>query len=307
MSNTDLSPWRGVFPAVTTQFKEDMSLDLDATQKVIDGLIKDGVHGLILMGTVGENNSLQADEKRQVLSAAKEAIAGRVPALTGVSEFTTQAAQDYARVAEKIGVDGLMVLPAMVYVPNADELDAHFRQVSHASNLPVMIYNNPASYRINIEIDSLKRLSDVENIVAIKESAEDTRRFTDLFNAIGDRFTIFAGLDDMAFEGLTLGAAGWISGLTNAFPKESVAIYDLIMRGEYHKAREIYRWFMPLLHLDSQPNLVQCIKLSEQVMGRGSERVRMPRMPLSGEERGEVIAMVEKARDTRPDLDALLA
>jgi len=306
MKKFDLSTWRGVFPAVTTQFNEDMSLDLEATRKVIDGLINDGVHGLILMGTVGENNSLQPAEKRQVLAAAMEAIDGRVPALTGVSEFTTERAQDYARDAEKIGVDGLMVLPAMVYVPNADELDTHFRQVAAATSLPIMIYNNPAAYRINIEIESLKRLADVDNIVAIKESAEDTRRFTDLINAVGDRFVIFSGLDDMAFEGLTLGAAGWISGLTNAFPKESVAIYELIQRGEIKKAIEIYRWFMPLLHLDAQPNLVQCIKLSEQVMGRGSERVRMPRMVLSGNERAEVIAMVEKARDTKPDLDALL-
>lgn len=306
MTDFDSTAWRGVFPAVTTQFKEDMSVDLEATQKVIDGLINDGVHGLILMGTVGENNSLQPDEKRAILKSAIEAIDGRVPALTGVSEFTTERAQDYARDAEEIGVDGLMTLPAMVYVPNADELDAHFRQVASATKLPIMIYNNPASYRINIEIESLKRLSDVENIVAIKESAEDTRRFTDLFNAVGDRFVIFAGLDDMAFEGLTLGAAGWISGLTNAFPKESVAIYDLIQSGELEKARDIYRWFMPLLHLDAQPNLVQCIKLSEQIMGRGSERVRMPRMVLSGSERADVIAAVEKARDTRPDLDALL-
>ncbi|MEM9494696.1 MAG: dihydrodipicolinate synthase family protein [Pseudomonadota bacterium] len=302
MTNSDVSRWCGVFPAVTTQFKEDLSIDFDATQRVIDGLIKDGVHGLILMGTVGENNSLQAFEKRRVLKAAKEAIDGRVPALTGVSELTTERAEEYARDAENIGVDGLMVLPAMVYMPNADELDAHFRRVAMAAALPVMIYNNPASYRINIDIGSLKRLGDVENIVAIKESAEDTRRFTDIFNALGDRFAVFAGLDDMAFEGLTLGAQGWISGLTNAFPKESVALYDLIQRGDLEKARAIYRWFMPLLHLDSQPNLVQCIKLAEEVMGRGSERVRMPRMPLAGDERASVIAVVETARDNRPDL-----
>ncbi|MHA7871262.1 MAG: dihydrodipicolinate synthase family protein [Hyphococcus sp.] len=306
MTHDIVSAWRGVFPAVTTQFREDFSVDIEATQKVIDGLINDGVHGLILMGTVGENNSLQPEEKRQVLAAAKEAIGGRVPALTGVSEFTTENARRYAQDAERIGVDGLMVLPAMVYVPSAEELDAHFRAVAAATELPIMIYNNPAAYRINIDIASLQRLGDVDNIVAIKESAEDTRRFTDLFNALGDRFVIFAGLDDMAFEGLTLGAAGWISGLTNAFPRESVAIYDLLLRGEIAKARDVYRWFMPLLHLDAQPNLVQCIKLCEQVMGRGSERVRMPRMPLSGGERADVIAMVEKARDTRPDLDALL-
>ena len=306
MTASQQPAWRGVFPAVTTQFREDMSVDLEATQKVIDGLIADGVHGLVLMGTVGENNSLLPEEKRNLLSAAMEVIDGRAPAITGVSEFTTDRAQEYARDAEKAGVNGLMALPAMVYVPNTEELERHFRAVASATGLPIMIYNNPASYRINIEIDSLKRLSDVENIVAVKESAEDTRRFTDMFNALGDRYVVFAGLDDMALEGLVLGAQGWVSGLTNAFPKESVAIYELVRRGEIAKAVEIYRWFMPLLHLDAQPDLVQCIKLCEQVMGRGSERVRPPRYVLSGADRARTIALCEAARDTRPDLDALL-
>ena len=307
MADFELSTWRGVFPAVTTQFSEDLSVDIDATQRSVDGLVNDGVNGLVLLGTCGENNTLLPGEKRQVLQAAVEVVDGRVPVLTGVSELTTDRAVEYARDAESIGVDGFMVLPAMVYSPTAAELDRHFQDVAAATALPIMLYNNPFAYGVNIEIDALKRLSETANIVALKESAVDTRRFTDVFNALGDRYVVFAGLDDMALEGLVLGATGWVSGLTNAFPAESVAICDLVQRGKIKEAVQIYRWFMPLLHLDAQHNLVQCIKLCEQLMGRGSERVRMPRMVLSGEERASVISIVEQARDTRPDLDALLA
>ena len=298
--------FRGVFPAVTTQFDEHHNVDLDATQKVIDGLVRDGVHGLVLMGTVGENNSLRTEEKISLLEAAKEVVDGRVPILSGVSHFTTEEAQEYVRAAERIGIDGLMVLPAMVYVPDQAELEQHFRLVAAATSLPIMLYNNPASYRVSISVDTLSRLADVDNIVCIKESAEDTRRFTDLINACGERFIVFAGLDDMAFEGLVLGAKGWVSGLTNAFPRESVALYELLQRGEIEKAQALYRWFMPLLHFDSKPKLVQYIKLAEQVMERGSERVRLPRMTLTGEEREELISTVREAEATRPDLDSLL-
>jgi 4-hydroxy-tetrahydrodipicolinate synthase len=298
--------FRGVFPAVTTQFDDQHNVDLPATQKVIDGLVRDGVHGLVLMGTVGENNSLRTEEKMSLLEAAKEVVDGRVPILSGVSQFTTEEAQDYVRAAERIGIDGLMVLPAMVYVPDQAELEQHFRLVASATNLPIMLYNNPASYRVSISVETLARLADVDNIVCIKESAEDTRRFTDLINACGERFIVFAGLDDMAFEGLVLGAKGWVSGLTNAFPRESVALYELIERGEIEKAQALYRWFMPLLHFDSKPKLVQYIKLAEQVMERGSERVRLPRMILSGDEREDLISTVREAEATRPDLNALL-
>ncbi|WP_321394860.1 dihydrodipicolinate synthase family protein [Emcibacter sp.] len=297
--------FKGVFPAVTTQFDERGNVDLEATRRVIDGLVRDGVHGLVLMGTVGENNSLRTEEKVSLLEAARKVVDGRVPILSGVSEFTTEEAQDYVRAAERIGIDGLMVLPAMVYVPDQSELEQHFRLVASATSLPIMLYNNPASYRVSISLDTLARLADVDNIVCIKESAEDTRRFTDLINACGERFIVFAGLDDMAFEGLVLGAKGWVSGLTNAFPRESVALYDLLERGEIEKAREIYRWFMPLLHFDSKPKLVQYIKLAEQVMERGSERVRLPRMILSGAERQDLITTVRKAEEIRPDLDRL--
>jgi 1-pyrroline-4-hydroxy-2-carboxylate deaminase len=232
------------------------------------------------------------------LRAAVE-VSGKAPVIVGVSEFTTATAAQFARDAERLGAGGLMVLPAMVYVPTAAELEHHFRTVAAASGLPVMLYNNPPSYRVNIDIPTLERLADVPNIVAIKESAADSRRFTDIINAFGERFVLFAGLDDVAFEGLTLGAKGWVSGLTNAFPAESLWLYEALRKGDLDRARKIYRWFMPLLHLDAEHDLVQSIKLAEQIMGRGSERVRLPRLPLAGARRAAVIAMIERARDSR--------
>ena len=294
--------WKGVFPAVTTQVREDLSIDLPDTQRVVDDLIKDGVTGIIALGTVGENNSLQYEEKLSVLSAIVEVVGGRVPVITGVSEYDARRAIRYTQAAEKAGVDGLMLLPPMVYVPKPAELAEHFRAVAVSTALPIMLYSNPPAYRTTIGVEVLEALVDVANIVAIKESAPDTRRFTDLRNAFGDRFVLFAGLDDVALEGLYLGAQGWVSGLTNAFPKESVELVAAFDRGDHAKAMEIYRWFMPLLHLDAEHDLVQSIKLAEQVMGRGSERVLPPRLPLTGDRRAEVIAMVEKAAATRPAL-----
>ena len=301
MANAKLD-WTGVYPAVTTQFAPDLSVDLAATKAVQSALIDDGVDGLILLGTCGENNSLEPDEKRAVLAAAEDSVRGRVPVLSGVSELTTPRAVQFARDAEALGVDALMVLPAMVYVPKPDELYAHFAAVAAATSLPIMLYNNPPAYRVSIDADVLERLADIPNIVAVKESAPDPRRFTDLINAFGDRFVLMAGLDDVALEGLMLGAKGWVSGLTSAFPRESVALVAAVKAGDWDKARTIYRWFMPLLHLDAEHDLVQSIKLAEQIMGRGSERVRMPRMPLTGARRAEVTAMVEKAAATRPAL-----
>lgn len=297
--------WAGVFPAATTQFTSDLSIDFGATQKVQDALVRDGVHGLIVMGTVGENNSLLPEEKRDVLRAAAESVNKRVPVIAGVSEFDTNRAIAFARDAEKLGADGLMLLPAMVYVPTEEELVAHFRAVAKETGLPIMLYNNPPAYRVSVGIEAIKQLADIPNIVCLKESAPDTRRFTDLYNAIGDKIMLFAGLDDVALEGLILGARGWVSGLTNAFPKESLALYEAFLAGDLDTARAIYRWFMPLLHLDAEHDLVQSIKLAEQVMGRGSERVRPPRYPLTGARRAEVIAMVEKAAATRPKLKSV--
>jgi len=298
--NSPRKLWEGVYPAATTQFAEDLSVDIDATQRVQSALVDDGVTGLIILGTCGENNSLEPDEKRNVLKGAVEAAGGRVPIVAGVSEFTTARAIDYARDAEKLGVDALMLLPAMVYVPTPEELQAHFRAVANATSLPIMLYNNPPAYRVSVDFATLEALSDVKNIVAVKESAPDPRRFTDVFNRFGDRYTVMAGLDDVALEGLFLGASGWVSGLTSAFPTESVRLVEAFNEGKYDEALAIYRWFMPLLHLDAEHDLVQSIKLAEQIMGRGSERVRMPRLPLSGQRRKDVIAWVEQCAATMP-------
>lgn len=291
--------WSGVLPAVTTQFDAGLRVDLAATRAVQSALIEDGVHGLITLGTVGENNSLTADEKRSVLRTAIEAAGGRVPVVAGVSELTTAAAEVFARDAEALGATGLMLLPAMVYVPTPRELEYHFRCVAQATRLPIMLYDNPPAYRVSIDVETLGRLSQVPNIVAIKESAPDPRRFTDLSNAFGDRFVLFAGLDDLVFEGVLLGARGWVSGLSNAFPRQSLALWEALRTGDLARARAIYRWFMPLLHLDAGHDLVQAIKLAEQIMGRGSERVRPPRLPLDGARREEVTRMVERAAATR--------
>ncbi|AUN33840.1 dihydrodipicolinate synthase family protein [Niveispirillum cyanobacteriorum] len=292
--------WTGVYPAATTQFAEDLSVDYDATAGVQDALIRDGVDGLILLGTCGENNSLEPEEKRAILHRARTAVGGRVPVVAGVSELTTKRAVAFARDAEALGVDGLMLLPAMVYVPTEEELYTHFKTVADATSLPIMLYNNPPAYRVSISARVLARLADIPNIVAVKESAPDPRRFTDLINEFGDRFVLMAGLDDVALEGMILGAHGWVSGLTSAFPQESVALVKALQQGDIAEARRIYRWFMPLLHLDAEHDLVQSIKLAEQIMGRGSERVRLPRLPLSGARRAQVTAMVEKAAATRP-------
>lgn len=292
--------WEGVYPAATTQFAEDLSVDYDATQRVQSALVDDGVTGLIILGTCGENNSLEPDEKRNILKGAVEAVAGRVPVVAGVSELTTARVIQYAKDAEKLGADAIMLLPAMVYVPTPEELQAHFRAVAEATSLPVMLYNNPPAYRVDVDFATLEALRDVSNIVAIKESAPDPRRFTDVFNRFGDRYTVMAGLDDVALEGLFLGASGWVSGLTSAFPTESVRLVAAFNEGRHDEALAIYRWFMPLLHLDADRDLVQSIKLAEEIMGRGSERVRMPRLPLAGQRRKDVIAMVEKCAATQP-------
>lgn len=294
--------WSGVFPATTTQFGRDESLDVAATQKVVAGLVDDGVHGIICLGTVGENCSLSDDEKRRVMAAAKEAVNGRVPVLAGVAECTTRKAVEFAQAAERIGIDGLMLLPGMIYRSSPHETLRHFQTVAAATSLPIMIYNNPVSYVIDVTVPMFESLAAIKNIVAIKESSEDTRRLTDLRNAYGNRFALFAGVDDIALESLYLGADGWVSGLTNAFPRESIALYELAKAGRVNEALELYRWFMPLLHLDTRTTLVQCIKLTEQLLERGSETVRAPRLALAGEERREIEQLVSDALRRRPQL-----
>ncbi len=294
--------WEGVFPAVTTQFREDYSLDIDATAKVLEGLIRDGVSGLIVCGTVGENTSLATSEKVQVMEAAKAVAAGRVPVICGIAEFTTDFAVATAKEAARVGVDGIMLMPALVYSSKPHETAAHFRTVSKATDVPVMVYNNPPIYKNDVTPDVIASLVDCDTIVCFKESSGDTRRFIDLRNKVGDRFVMFAGLDDVVVESIAVGAQGWVSGMSNAFPREGETLFRLARAGRYAEAMALYEWFMPLLHLDARPDLVQCIKLCEHLLGRGTWRTRPPRLALLDHEKAEVEALVAKALATRPDL-----
>lgn len=292
--------WHGVFPAVPTQFKDDYSLDLPATMSHVESLIDNGIHGLIMLGTIGENCSLSLDEKVAVLKGTVEVAKGRLPVLNGVAEFTTQGACDTCVAAKEAGVDGHMVMPAMVYNSDARETVNHFRTVAAATPLPIMCYNNPPVYRVDITPEMFQDMTDVENIVCIKEASGDVRRITDLFNALGDRYLVFSGLDDVALESIMLGCTGWISGLVDAFPRENRMLWDAATAGDYQTALEIYRWYMPMLHFDSHPKLVQYIKLTCAELGYGTETVRAPRMVLVGEERDRILGIVRESVATRP-------
>jgi 1-pyrroline-4-hydroxy-2-carboxylate deaminase len=292
--------WHGVYPAATTEFKADQSLDLPATQKHIDAMIRSGVHGMIVLGTVGENCSLEYSEKLDVMRAAKEAVGGRVPLLTGVAECTTALACRFVADARKIGLDGLMVLPGMVYKSDARETVAHFRTVAKAGELPILCYNNPISYGVDITPEMFAEMADEPLFVAIKESSENPRRITDIKNACGDRYILMGGVDDLALECAVLGATGWVSGLVNAFPAENRLMWDLLQAKKYEEALAVYRWYTPLLHLDTLPKLVQYIKLCNAECGLGSEMVRAPRLPIVGKEREEILKIIRKAIASRP-------
>lgn len=292
--------WKGVFPAITTQFRPDESLDLAATAKHLEAMIAAGIHGVVFLGTVGENTALEYQEKLAVLREMKRVVGGRIPLLTGVAEYTTRLASRFATEAERIGVDGLMVLPAMVYKSDERETVSHFRTVARATGLPILAYNNPVSYGVDVTPAMFEELAGEPNLVAIKESSEDVRRITDLVNLLGSRYILFGGVDDLILESILLGAQGWISGLVNAFPQENRLLWDLASSGQWEKARAVYRWYTPLLHLDTKIKLVQYIKLAMQEMGLGSETVRAPRLPLVGQEREEILAIIRQAMATRP-------
>lgn len=292
--------WRGVFPAVPTQFREDFSLDIETTLKHVDVLLNAGVHGFVMLGTIGENCSVEFHEKVELLRATVAHVAKRVPVLTGVAEYTTALACRFAEAAQDAGVDGLMVLPAMVYKSDRRETITHFRTVAKATDLPIMIYNNPPAYGVDITPDMFAEMMDEPKFVAIKESSGDVRRFTDIVNLCGDRYILFCGVDDLLLESVAAGAVGWIGGLFNAFPEEGILLWSLLERGEFEKARQVYRWFMPLLHFDSHPKLVQLIKLAMALKGYGNEFTRPPRLTLEGEEREWAIQIVKRAIETSP-------
>lgn len=292
--------WWGVFPALVTEFHEDGSLDLEATQRHAELVIEAGCRGLVMLGTLGENTSLRPEEKERVLEAAVEVAHGRVAVLAGIAETTTESAVEAAKRAERAGVDGLMVLPAMVYEQDEREAIAHISTVAGATELPVMVYNNPLAYRVDLKPKALAQLASLANIVAVKDSAHDSRRMTDTLLEVGDRFLLFCGVDDFVLENAVCGAVGWVAGLANAFPVESVRLFDLLRSRRLDEASILHRWFMPLLHLDSEKKLVQMIKLANHLCGTGREWVRPPRLPLIGEERERVERLVHRALATRP-------
>ncbi|RLV57855.1 dihydrodipicolinate synthase family protein [Parashewanella curva] len=296
--------WQGVYPAISTQFNGDGTINFSSNAAMLEALIADGVDGIIALGTIGENASLSADEKRQFIEQTVKTVNGRITVISGCTEYTAELAAQYARDVQKLGVDGLMLLPAMVYHGTDREVVTHYQTVARAvPELPIMIYNNPVGYGVDINLDMTATLANEANIIAIKESTTDTRRLTELQSRFGDRFFLFCGVDDIALESILLGATGWISGLTNVFPRESVTLYKLARQGRIEEAREIYHWFMPLLRLDTIPTLVQCIKYAEQLVGRGSENVRLPRLKLIGKERAYVEKVVSEAIENRLDLN----
>lgn len=297
-----MTKWKGVFPAVTTQFKQDQSLDLEATARHLEVLLASGVSGLVMLGSLGENAALELEEKRQVMRMAVEVSRGRVPVLSGVAENSTAAACRYARDMENIGADGIMLLPAMVYKADPRETMRHFRTVADASGLPIICYNNPVAYTVDITPEMFAELADEPKFVAIKESSGNVRRITDVYNLLGDRYTLFTGVDDLALESVLLGAEGWIAGVGLAFPRENQYLWELATSGQWDKAREIYRWYMPLLHLDIPVKFVQYIKLALQECGLGAEWVRAPRLPIEGGEREQILKIIRHGIETRPVL-----
>jgi len=296
--------WHGVMPALMTEMKQDGTLDLESTARHIDSCLKAGCTGFIMIGTLGENSSLSADEKESVIRCAVETVGGKVPVLAGNAEYTTELAIDAAKRAERAGASGLMALPCMVYEQDSREAITHFQTLARSTSLPIMIYNNRVSYKVDLSPDDFAELASEDNIVAVKESSHDSRRITDMINRLGDRYRLFCGVDDLLLENVLFGAVGWVSGMANCFPRESVELFRLAEAKKVDEAVQLYRWFMPLLHLDVHVKLVQFIKLANKMTGEGEEWVRAPRLTLVGEEREHVESVVRKAMETRPNLGA---
>ena len=294
--------WQGVFPAITTQMHQDGSLDLDATATHVEALIKSGISGMIFLGSLGENQPMTGDEKRRVMEAMIGVVNGRVKVLSGVAETSTAEAVRYTRDMEKLGADGVMLMPAMLYKGDPDETLTHFRTVAKSTGLPIMIYNNPISYANDITPELFAKLANQKNFVALKESSGDVRRITDLHNTVGDRYAIFTGVDNLALEASILGIDGWVAGTGIAFPNENQYFWELTRAGKWDEARAIYRWFTPLLHLDVSTKFVQYIKLAVQEAGLGQEWVRSPRLVLKGEERKRVLKIIHDGIAKRPKL-----
>jgi len=296
------SSWKGVFPALTTKFKQDGSLDMAAMEKHFGWQLECGADGLIVLGSLGENGSLSQTEKQEIVRLAVRVSSGKVPILSCIAETTTTGASRFADQAAANGANGFMLLPGMQYVSDPRETMQHFRTVASATDRPIMLYNNPVAYRVDTTPEMFQELADEPKFVAIKESSDNPRRITDIRNLVGGRYQIFVGVDDLALESLVLGAVGWVAGLVCAFPKETIVLFRLIKSGRLDEALRLYRWFMPLLHLDVSTKFVQYIKLAETMAGVGSEYVRAPRLTLDGPERARVQKIIADALARRPEL-----
>jgi 4-hydroxy-tetrahydrodipicolinate synthase len=293
--------WKGVIPAVTTKFHADESLDHKEMERCFALQIDAGVDGLIVAGSLGEGPMLSNDEKTEIFRIAKS-VAGKLPVLVTVNEAGTREAEAAARAAAKAGADGLMVVPSMVYHTNPAETVATLNDVANAGGIPVMIYSNKIAYRVDVTCDIMEELAANPLFVAVKESSDDIRRSTDIFNRFGDRFDLFTGVDNLAYEALAVGAVGWVAGLVVAFPKETVQIYQLMRAGRTAEALAIYRWFRPLLDLDVSSYLVQNIKLAEAIAIGSTEYVRRPRKPLAGDVRAKAEKVIRDAIAAREEL-----
>ena len=294
--------WKGVFPAVTTKFTADDQLDFEAFDLNLKAQLEAGVDGIILGGSLGEASTLTQDEKNALLVHTVAAVAGKVPVLMNISEASTKLAVAAAITARDKGADGLMVLPPMRYTSDERETVAFLRAIAQATELPIILYNNPVDYKIWISPAIFRQLEDLPTIQAVKESTRDISNVTRMKNAFGDRFAVFTGVDPLGMESIVMGADGWVAGLGCAFPRETVAIYRLVKAGMIQEALPIYRWFLPVLELDISSKLVQNIKLAEAMTGLGNEIVREPRLPLVGEERERVLAILDAALANRPEL-----
>ena len=292
--------WQGVFPAVTSKFHADETLDFEAMRKHFGFLIDNGVHGLVTCGSLGEASTLTLEEKLAVTRCAVEVSGGRIPVLANVSETSTREALRFIKAAVDLGVDGFMLMPSLIYVADAREAMQSIRTMAEAAAKPCMIYNNPVAYRVDLKPEHMAELADCPWLVAIKESSDDIRRVTDLRNKLGDRYQLFIGVDDLSFEAQALGADGLLAGRVTAVPRETVALYDLMKAGKWQEALALYQWFTPLLHLDVSTKLVQNIKLTETLAGVGNEHVRRPRLPLVGAERERCAGIIEAALAKRP-------
>lgn len=299
--------WKGVFPAVTTKFTRDDKLDISTFLKNINAQLSAGVDGIILGGTLGEASTLTDEEKNTLVKETVAFVDNKVPVILNIAEQTTAKAIEVAENAGKHGVSGLMLLPPMRYKADDHETVTYFKSIAQSTDLPIMIYNNPIDYRILVTLDMFAELVPYENIQAVKESTRVVSNITKMKNRFGDRFKILSGVDTLALESLFLGADGWVAGLVCAFPAETVALYRLALAGRNEEAVQLNRWFYPLLELDVHPKLVQNIKLAEVLTGLGTENVRLPRLPLEGEEREQVLAIINEALENRPVLPVFKA